>query len=63
MNPPITKDQVTLLKSDNVVSEAAIKEGRTLQGMGITPEGVDAILPAYLWRYRVAGQYTKTGFA
>ncbi|SBW16135.1 NADH-ubiquinone oxidoreductase [Brucella sp. 10RB9215] len=62
-NPMLTPDQVTLLKSDNVVSEQAIKEGRTLQGMGITPETVDAILPAYLWRYRVAGQYTKTGFA
>ncbi|MBB5703108.1 NADH dehydrogenase [Ochrobactrum daejeonense] len=61
--PMLTNDQVTLLKSDNVVSEAAIKEGRTLQGMGIEPEAVDAILPAYLWRYRVAGQYTKTGFA
>ncbi|WP_273726716.1 complex I NDUFA9 subunit family protein [Brucella gallinifaecis] len=62
-NPLLTNDQVTLLKFDNVVSENAIKEGRTLQGMGITPEAVDAILPAYLWRYRVAGQYTKTGFA
>lgn len=62
-NPLLTNDQVTLLKYDNVVSEQAVKEGRTLQGMGITPEAVDAILPAYLWRYRVAGQYTKTGFA
>jgi NADH dehydrogenase len=62
-NPLLTNDQVTLLKFDNVVSEKATKEGRTLQGMGITPEAVDAILPAYLWRYRVAGQYTKTGFA
>lgn len=62
-NPPLTNDQVTLLKSDNVVSDAAKKEGRTLEGIGITPEAVDAILPAYLWRYRVAGQYTKTGFA
>lgn len=62
-NPMLTNDQVTLLKFDNVVSEKAIKEGRTLEGMGITPEGVDAVLPSYLWRYRVAGQYTKTGFA
>jgi len=62
-NPLLTNDQVTLLKSDNVVSDQAAKEGRTLQGIGIKPETVDAILPAYLWRYRVAGQYTKTGFA
>ncbi|MBV2144169.1 complex I NDUFA9 subunit family protein [Falsochrobactrum sp. TDYN1] len=62
-NPPLTNDQVTLLKFDNVVSQEAVKDGRTLQGIGITPETTDAILPAYLWRYRVAGQYTKTGFA
>ncbi len=58
-NPLLTSDQVRLLKSDNVVSEAARKEGRTLEGMGIRPEAVDAVLPAYLWRYRVAGQYSK----
>lgn len=58
-NPLITADQVTFLKSDNIVSDAATSEARTLQGMGITPQGADAILPAYLWRYRVAGQYTK----
>ncbi|MFC4624359.1 complex I NDUFA9 subunit family protein [Daeguia caeni] len=62
-NPCLTSDQVKLLKSDNVVSEEAKKQGRTLEGMGIHPEAVDTILPAYLWRYRVAGQYTKTGFA
>jgi len=59
-NPILTNDQVTLLKSDNVVSEQAIREGRTLQAMGITPKTIDAIIPAYLWRYRLAGQYTKT---
>ncbi|PQA71493.1 complex I NDUFA9 subunit family protein, partial [Brucella oryzae] len=47
-----------LVKVDNVFSEKAIKECRTLEGMGITPEGVDAVLPSYLLRYRVAGQYT-----
>ncbi|MGU3575922.1 complex I NDUFA9 subunit family protein [Brucellaceae bacterium C25G] len=58
-NPLLTVDHVTLLKSDNVVSDQAIAENRTLQGMGITPQGADVLLPAYLWRYRVAGQYTK----
>ena len=33
--PPLTPDQVELLKSDNVVSDAATREGRTLQGLGI----------------------------
>lgn len=60
-NPLITSDQITLLKSDNVVSAEAKASGHTLEGMGITPQNVDAILPAYLWRYRVAGQYTKIG--
>lgn len=56
----LTSDQVTMLAVDNVVSEAAEKEGRTLAGIGIKPESTDAILPSYLWRYRVAGQYTRT---
>ncbi|MBS9719078.1 complex I NDUFA9 subunit family protein [Tianweitania sp. BSSL-BM11] len=57
----LTSDQVTLLQSDNVVSEEAEKDGRTLSGLGIKAETVDAILPSYLWRYRVAGQYTRVG--
>ena len=62
-NPLLTTDQVTLLKSDNVVSEAAKSEGRTLAGLGVTAESLDAILPSYLWRYRIAGQYTKSNLA
>jgi len=56
--PQITTDQVELLKSDNVVSEAAQKDGRTLQGLGVTPRSVEAIVPSYLYRYRKAGQFT-----
>lgn len=59
-NPPLTADQVEMLKSDNIVSEAAREEGRTLEGLGITPEALGAILPAYLWQYRAAGQYSRT---
>ena len=33
-NPPLTPDQVELLKSDNVVSAEADREGRTLAGLG-----------------------------
>jgi NADH dehydrogenase len=58
--PLLTSDQVELLKSDNVVSEAAIREGRTLPGLGIDPRGIEAIVPAYLYRYRKAGQFTTT---
>jgi NADH dehydrogenase len=55
--PPITPDQVELLKRDNVLSEAARREGRTLEGLGITPETITAIVPTYLWRFRKTGQF------
>jgi NADH dehydrogenase len=55
--PPITPDQVELLKRDNVVSEEAKGEGRTLEGLGITPESMEAIVPTYLWRFRKTGQF------
>jgi uncharacterized protein YbjT (DUF2867 family) len=57
-NPMLTTDQVELLKSDNVVSADAEREGRTLQGLGITPSGIEGIVPGYLYRYRKAGQFT-----
>ena len=59
VKPALTADQVKLLQSDNVVSEAARAEGRTLEGMGIQPVLAEAILPSYLVRYRQQGQFTK----
>ncbi|MBX3577731.1 MAG: complex I NDUFA9 subunit family protein [Rhizobiaceae bacterium] len=59
----LTSDQVTLLETDNVVSEAAEKAGRTLAGLGIQPQSTEAILPSYLWRYRQAGQFTRKAIA
>jgi uncharacterized protein YbjT (DUF2867 family) len=59
ITPPITADQVTLLKTDNVVSEAAKSEGRTLEGLGIKPTLAEAILSSYLVRYRPEGQFTQ----
>jgi NADH dehydrogenase len=58
--PPLTPDQVELLKTDNVVSEAARREGRTLEGLGIEPRSVPAIVPSYLWRYRKSGQFERS---
>jgi len=55
--PLLTPDQVELLRVDNVVSEAAKAEGRTLQGLGIAPEPIAAIVPSYLWRFRKSGQF------
>ncbi|MGH6911956.1 MAG: complex I NDUFA9 subunit family protein, partial [Phenylobacterium sp.] len=51
--PPVTSDQVTLLKSDNVVSGAY----PGLADLGITPTTLEAVLPGYLYRYRKGGQY------
>ena len=53
----LTPDQVELLKSDNVVSDAAKSAGLTLEGLGITPESMAAVLPSYLWRFRKTGQF------
>jgi NADH dehydrogenase len=56
--PLITRDQVELLKSDNVISAIARSERRTLEGLGIAPKGIEAVVPSYLYRYRKAGQFT-----
>lgn len=58
-NPLLTVDQLELLKVDNVVSEAAISQGRTLEGLGIAPTALAAILSSYLWSYRVHGQFDR----
>lgn len=53
----LTPDQVELLKSDNLVSDAAKSAGLTLEGLGIAPESMSAVLPSYLWRFRKTGQF------
>jgi uncharacterized protein YbjT (DUF2867 family) len=55
--PPITPDQVELLKHDNVVSTAAREQARTLEALGIVPESIAAVVPSYLWRFRRTGQF------
>lgn len=52
--PPITGDQVELLKTDNVVDPDAL----TLADLGIVElESIEAIVPSYLYRFRPYGQY------
>jgi uncharacterized protein YbjT (DUF2867 family) len=53
----LTRDQVRQLRSDNVVSEAAKAERRTIEGLGIDPTSLAAILPTYLQRFRARGQF------
>jgi uncharacterized protein YbjT (DUF2867 family) len=55
--PPLTPDQVQLLRTDNVVSGAARMEGRTLEGLGIPATSAEVVVPTYLWRFRRAGQF------
>jgi NADH dehydrogenase len=57
--PLLTPDQVALLRADNVVSEAARGEGRTLEGIGIAPETIETVVPSYLWRFRKTGQFSS----
>lgn len=60
--PPVfttTREELALLKNDNVVSRKAQTDGRTLHDLNITPESFRAIVPSYLWRYRRAGQFDR----
>jgi uncharacterized protein YbjT (DUF2867 family) len=55
----LTPDQVTMLRSDNVVSDTAKAAGLTLEGLGIAADSLEAVAPQYLWRFRAAGQFQK----
>jgi len=57
----LTPDQVVLLGSDNVVSDAAKAAGLTLEGLGISADSLEAIVPQYLWRFRKSGQFQHKG--
>ena len=53
--PPITVDQVRLLKCDNVVSSKALE----LSDLDLTPTCADVVLPTYLDRYRPGGLFRQ----
>lgn len=56
---PLTVDQVRMLQVDNVVSQTAIDEGRTLKELGVpSPQAAGVIVPSYLERFRPNGQYS-----
>ena len=48
-----------LLAAADAAMYAAKKDGRTLEGVGIKPRLIEAIIPSYLMRFRVQGQFTK----
>jgi len=53
--PLLTIDQVRLLKKDNVVSPTA----PGLAELGITATSVEAVVPAYLWRFHPKGEFAS----
>jgi NADH dehydrogenase len=53
--PPVTSDQLKLLKTDNVVSPGA----PGLAELGVEPTAVEGVVPTYLYRYRRGGQYAE----
>ena len=55
IRPPLTADQVRLLKRDNVVGAQA----QGFKELGITPTAVEPILPTYLDLYRPHGYYSR----
>ena len=53
--PPLTRDQVKLLRHDNVVGEGAL----TLADLGIAPVAAESVVPTYLDRYRKGGRFNQ----
>jgi NADH dehydrogenase len=51
--PPLTQDQVQMLKRDSVVSAGAL----TLDDLGIRPVALEVVVPGYLARYRPGGRF------
>jgi NADH dehydrogenase len=57
--PPITTDQVAMLRADNVVSPGA----PNLADLGVVASALEPIIPTYLYRYRKGGQYAEMSAA
>jgi uncharacterized protein YbjT (DUF2867 family) len=54
--PPLTSDQVEMLKTDNVAEHGL----PGLAEAGVVGTAVEAVVPTYLYRYRKGGQYAET---
>ncbi len=57
--PPLTRDQVELMKYDNVCEEGA----PGLADLGVEPTPAEAVLESYMYRYRRSGKLTPSRFA
>ncbi|MEI8393269.1 MAG: complex I NDUFA9 subunit family protein [Rhodospirillaceae bacterium] len=57
--PLLTRDQLELLKKDNLVDP----EAPGLRDLGITPTAVEVVIPTYLHRFRPGGDYSRSAHA
>ncbi len=55
--PPLTRDQVALLRRDNTVADGA----PGFAELGITPKNIAVVLPTYLARFRRGGTLARSG--
>ena len=53
--PPLTRDQVVLLRNDNVATGSL----PGVEALGVDTAPIETILPTYLVRFRNGGQYAK----
>lgn len=59
----MTRDQIELLKHDNLVSPKALEQKLTLAGLGIKAQSCESIVPSYLYRFRKTGQFEAPNHA
>ncbi len=53
-NSILTRDQVRMLRSDNVVADKA----KTLADLGVQATPYATVIPNYLWRFRPSGEFS-----
>ena len=53
--PPLTRDQVRMLRDDNVVTPEAL----TLADLGLEATAIEVVIPTYLDRYRRGGRFAE----
>ena len=58
-NPPLTLDQLKLLKVDNVCQKSA----PGLKELGIMPTAIESVVPDYLMQFRPGGRFAPGGFS
>lgn len=58
-DPPVTRDQIRMLKEDNIVGASGEEALGTLVDLGVEPATVESVLPSYMVRFRKYGQFAE----